>query len=616
MPLRDFMKDPVGQASVKTLPVIFGEGDRPVSARPPTRKIVLLVYHRDGVEVVPLEADQAVVVGRDAPSNVIIPDRCLSRRHAQFTLVDARTVTVEDLDSTNGTHIAGKRIERATIKPGDQVMLGTIAAAVHDLAGENPPPLGLEGHDAFLAAVDAEIARSRFFGRPLALLVVRAAERDTGLFPRWFPRVRQLLRSIDRVGFYGGDVVEILLPEATLEDTRALGRAVVERHDGEPQLACGIAVFPEVGASAEVLVSAALHATHGRGGSDPLRQAESKALHTVIPEALHAAQDKDSELIAKSPSMRALVDTATRVAKSPIPVLLQGETGSGKEVLAQHIHRSGPRKGKPLVCVNCGAIPSQLVESTLFGHEKGAFTGALQQQKGVFEAADGGTVLLDEIGELPGQAQAALLRVLETKRVTRVGSVREIDIDVRVIAATHRDLEAMSESGGFRIDLYYRLSAIVLAIPPLRGRREDIAPLAARFLAQAAAANGRGPMTFEPKALELLERYAWPGNVRELRNAVERGVVIADSAVVMALDLPERLREHAAVPSAPPKPAAYTGPFNERVESFERDLIIAALRDANGSQTEAARALDLPLRTLQHKLKRYGLKKHYVADEP
>jgi DNA-binding NtrC family response regulator len=611
------MSDPTNPGSASTIPLTTGEDERLAPVRPPKRRVVLLVYHRDGVEVVPLVPGQAVVVGREAPSDLVIPDKCLSRRHARFTRDPAEAVAVEDLGSTNGTKIAGERIERASIKPGDQVMLGTIAAAVHVLASDDAPPLGLEGHDAFLAAIDAEIARARFFGRPLALLVTHAAERDKGLLPRWCPRVRQLLRPIDRIGFYGAGVVEILLPESTLEDALALGRSIVEPREGEPPLACGVAAFPKAGSSAEVLVSAAREAAHGAPTSDPLREAESKALRTVVPDARPAAPGGEGELILRSPYMRTLADTAARVAKSAIPVLLHGETGSGKEVLARLIHGSGPRKGKPLVCVNCGAIPSQLVESTLFGHEKGAFTGALQQQKGVFEAADGGTVLLDELGELPAPAQAALLRVLENKRVTRVGSTREIEVDVRVIAATHRDLEAMSESGGFRIDLYYRLSAMVLVIPPLRARREDIVPLATRFLAQAAKASGRGPMTIDPEALGLLERYAWPGNVRELRNAIERAVVIAEVDAVTALDLPERLRARAAGPAVAPKSAApaYTGTLKERMEAFERDTLVAALRETDGSQTETARLLDLPLRTLQHKIKAYGLKKHYAAGD-
>jgi DNA-binding NtrC family response regulator len=590
----------------------------------PKRRVVLLLYHRDGVEVVPLVPGEAVVVGREAPADVIIPDECLSRSHARFTLVAAEAVAVEDLGSLNGTKIGGERVERATVRSGDEVMLGTIAAAVHVLLGDDAPPLGLEGHDAFIAGIDAEIARARFFGRSLAVLMVHSATRERGLLPRWCPRVRQLLRPVDRIGLYGAGVVEILLPECGLEEALARGGAIVAEVAEEQPLVCGVATFPSAGSSAEALVSAAHDAVRSTRPSAPLQSAARGALST--PGALPAARDEDGDLVVRSPAMRDLAQTAARVARSSIPVLLRGETGSGKEVLARLIHDSGPRRGKPLVCVNCAAIPPQLVESTLFGHEKGAFTSALQQQKGFFEAAEGGTILLDEIGELPAPAQATLLRVLEAKRFTRVGSVREIDLDVRVLAATHRDLEAMSETGAFRRDLFYRLNTMEVSIPPLRERREDIAPLAARFLARETDAARRGPMRIGPEALLLLERYEWPGNVRELRNAVERAVVIAEGDTITPRDLPERIRARAArpergtasIPAASPPPApvpTYTGSLKDRIEGFERDTLIATLSQVNGSQTEAARLLDLPLRTMQHKVKRYGLKKSYGGGE-
>ena len=597
-----------------TVPLPTGERARIVPARTPRRRVVLLVHHRDGVEVVSLAPGDAVVVGREAPADVVVADRCLSRNHARFTLIAAETVAVEDLGSTNGTRIGGEHVERASIKPGDQVMLGAIAVAVHVFTGDEAPPRGLEGHDAFLAGVDAEIARARFFHKPLTVLVIRALEGDLASFPRWCMRVRQLLRPVDRIGLYGAAMAEVLLPEATPHEALALGQAIVAPRDDEPRLACAMASFPEAGASAEALLAAALEAFGSARAADPLRAASSSALWTVEPGTRPAARDDDEMLVA-SPAMRALAETAARVARSSIPVLLHGETGSGKELVARRIHGAGPRRAKPLVCVNCGAIPAQLVESTLFGHEKGAFTGALQQQKGVFEAADGGTVLLDEVGELPAPAQAALLRVLETKRITRVGSTREIEVDVRVIAATHRDLEAMSDAGAFRLDLYYRLGAIILAIPPLRERREEVARLAARFLARAEEAAGRAPMTIHPDALALLERYPWPGNVRELRNAIERAVVIADGDTLTPRDLPARIGGRSDRPAAAsiPLDPAHTGSLKERLERFERDTLVAALRETAGNQTEAAVLLSLPLRTLQHKLKGYGIKKTYAA---
>ena len=265
-------------------------------------------------------------------------------------------------------------------------------------------------------------------------------------------------------------------------------------------------------------------------------------------------------------------------------------------------------RARPMVCVNCGAIPAQLVESTLFGHERGAFTGAEPAAAGIFEAADGGTVLLDEVGELPLAAQAALLRVLETRRVARVvGS--EIEVDVRVVAATHRDLEAMCASGAFRLDLLYRLNAMTLTLPPLRARPEEIAPLALRFLQQANKANGRVLRGIEPGALALLQRYPWPGNARELRNAIERAAVIAegdaDRRAGPARARVERGRGRARGASAAEATAMGAGggadDLRARLLRYEAELIVAALRAAGWNQTAAAQALGMPLRTLVHK---------------
>ena len=314
-------------------------------------------------------------------------------------------------------------------------------------------------------------------------------------------------------------------------------------------------------------------------------------------------------LVVESRTMRGVVSTAIRLARSAIPVLLHGETGTGKDVLARLIHDAGPRRDQPIVSVNCGSIPPTLVESTLFGCERGAFTGA-GQQRGVFEAADGGTLFLDELGELPATAQAALLRVLETRRVTRLGSTKEIDVDVRIVAATHRDLEAMGAAGSFRTDLYFRLSAMVVDVPPLRARREEIAPLARRFLDLASRAHDRPMRGIDAEAMALLERYSWPGNIRELRNAIERAVVVAEGDQVTARDLPPRVRADCAGPgaaSATSIPSA--GSLKARLERFEAEAIVDALREAGWSQTETARRLDMPLRTLQHKIKAYGIKK-------
>ena len=320
--------------------------------------------------------------------------------------------------------------------------------------------------------------------------------------------------------------------------------------------------------------------------------------------------------------MRELIERVPLIAASTASVLLHGETGSGKEVLARMLHEGSPRRGR-MVRVNCGAIPAQLVEATLFGHEKGAFTGAAQQRKGVFEDAGGGTVFLDEIGELPLSAQAALLRVLDAKTVTRVGANREIPVDVRVVSATHRDLEAMAREGTFREDLFYRLATVILRIPPLRARRDEIEPLALRFLSEAAAANGRRVRTIAPDALERLERYAWPGNIRELKNSIEHAAVFARGDRVELGDLPERVREpseqaepagnilpgedHVAGRKLPELPAGGRSAVRGRLSEYEAQLIRDALEAEDWSRSKAAERLGLPVRTLSYRMKVLGI---------
>jgi two-component system, NtrC family, response regulator AtoC len=292
-----------------------------------------------------------------------------------------------------------------------------------------------------------------------------------------------------------------------------------------------------------------------------------------------------------------------------LPVVIHGETGTGKELVARAIHQQSGRRGA-LRSVNCAALPATLLEATLFGHEKGAFTGADRARDGVFEQANGGTVFLDEIGELAPAAQAALLRVLEAKTITRVGGDRDLEVDVRIVAATHRDLESMCEAGTFRWDLLYRLNAVTVQLPPLRERPGDILPLAESFLREAARDNNRAVRSIDATAAAAMRRHRWPGNVRELRNVIERAVVIARSEVVTIEDLPPRLRETERKSSVPP----VDGGLKEQMRAYEIQLIVDALKKYGGNQTEVARALQMPVRTLAHKMQTYGIKKKYDRD--
>jgi DNA-binding NtrC family response regulator len=313
--------------------------------------------------------------------------------------------------------------------------------------------------------------------------------------------------------------------------------------------------------------------------------------------------------------MRDVLSLARKVAGSNVPVLILGETGTGKEVVARRIHEESARREGPLRAINCGAIPAPLLASVLFGHERGAFTGADSRTAGLFEQAHGGTVFLDEVGELSSEAQAALLRVLETKRLMRVGGTEEVEVDARIVAATHRDLPERVAGGTFRQDLFYRLNTLTITVPPLRDRPADVEPLARQFLEDAARSTGSPVRDLDADALARLRAYAWPGNVRELRNVIERAALVADGPVLRTADLGDRVAAAGAT-LAPTAVAAAVGAlaagedldFRERMKAIETELIVDALKKAQGNQTEAAKILRMPLRTLVHKLKAYGIR--------
>ena len=558
------------------------------------QRLTLLIYHRSGVETVQLCEGQGVTIGRATPSDVRLSDAArLSRRHARFELRGGELV-VEDLGSTNGTLVGGERITLKVVHPGEEVVLGSVVVGVHAPSPAEGVLQGMVGHDRFLGLVDEEIVRHRTFGRTFGLLLIQGKDP----LSRWAQRLRPHVRPVDRMAVYSPAMVELLVPEATTESLRQLAETLVNTPDkGERALVCGGAVYPEGGTSPEELMEAAVSA---------LQRARSRA-PVCLAEPRRAPAAPPGETVIRSPAMRVVFDAVERLARTTIPVLLHGETGCGKEVVAQAIHQGGPRRDRPIRCVNCAAIPGELLESILFGHEKGAFTGADRRTDGVFVEAAGGTLLLDEIGDLPPPAQAALLRVLETSRVTRVGATDEVEVDVRIIAATHRDLEAMCDAGAFRWDLLYRINTMTLKIPPLRKRREEIEPLARMFLEEANSANDCHVQGFDDEALGLLRRYSWPGNVRELRNAVSRAVVMAQAATIAPADLPDRVVGRASNHDQEVRDEDETLSFKEQVQRLETRLITRALERSGGNQTEAARVLSLPIRTLSEKIKKYDI---------
>ena len=315
------------------------------------------------------------------------------------------------------------------------------------------------------------------------------------------------------------------------------------------------------------------------------------------------------QLIGAGSAMRRVFEHIEKVAETDLTVLVRGESGTGKELVAQALHHRSTRARRPFVAVNCAAISRELVESELFGHEKGAFTGANARRVGRFEAAAGGTILLDEIGDMPSETQAKVLRVLETKSFERVGGGKTIAADVRVVAATHRDLEDDVARGRWRADLYYRLRVVEIVVPPLRERLEDLPALVDRFLTQLAARLGRPPMRVSAEAMAHLARHAWPGNVRELKNVIEQAAVLASGDAIATVDL--RLggaaREREATPGTAGS-VSFAEAKRKIIDEFERTFLVDALKRHGGNVSKTAEAIGMVRQSLQQKLRELGVR--------
>lgn len=588
--------------------------------------VSLMVVHRDHIQVVPLAVDRPMTLGRAAPADVLINSRRLSRVHCEFQVIEDQ-VQVRDLDSTNGTLLNGVRISEGILGPTDEVTLGSVVVSLQPVAAAAKGLEGVQRHTEFTSSVDEELVRARTFGRGLTVMMVRPASRR-GLVARWAPLVHRHLRPVDRMGLFTEDCLEVLLPETSVEKAEQLGQALVS--DDGSELLVGLATYPQHGGSADGLISAAQEALDAASLGVPVV--------TFVADPTGVSGDESEAIVVRNSRMVAVWRTVARIASSNISVLILGETGVGKEVVARSIHESSPRGEGPMRSINCGAIPQSLAESVLFGHERGAFTGAESVRPGAFESADQGTLFLDEVGELSMSAQVALLRVLETHTVVRVGSNQELPVDVRVIAATHRDLESQCREGKFRWDLYYRLNTMTLSIPPLRERRDEIRPLARRFVRAANEMNGREVAGVTPEAMAIMERHDWPGNVRELRNVVERAVVIAGGELITVQDLPDGMvfQDHeravqgsriedvtdsiphplelSEVPEAPDVPEVPN--LKDTVRRMERELLCEALVSTQGNQTRAAELLSMSRRTLVYKMRQYAIGVTYRSFKP
>jgi transcriptional regulator with GAF, ATPase, and Fis domain len=562
-----------------------------------TPPLVLLVIVHGSMTTYPLPVSGQMTIGRGNDANVRIEDRSISRRH--LILHTGAELAVEDAGSANGSSVAGERLrpgERRRISVGETIDIGAatvvVLAARHRLSAR---PRRLLTHDSFETRIEDECAAALVSHRPFCVACLSVG----GTLPPEEVRtvLAEVLGADHPVAVYGPNEYEALLlgmtPEAAAELCARVEARLAEKRG---RLRYGIAAFPRDARTPEALLDRA---------RQPLRTGHTRPGTRAI--------------IVSDPAMIQLHQLAKRVATGKIGVLLLGETGSGKEIFAEVIHRYSPRHAKPLLRLNCAAFAETLLESELFGYEKGAFTGAMQAKPGLLESADGGTVFLDEIGEMPLALQAKLLRVIQERQVLRVGGLKPRPIDVRFIAATNRDLDSEVARGTFRQDLFYRLNGIALVIPPLRERPSEIAALAELFVQRAAQELGRRAPRLSAEAVGLLRGYVWPGNIRELQNVIERAVLLSgDEAEITRAHLPvEKLLSGGFAPPAPPPPPAVspmpvptptpTPASIPGASDDERARIVAALERFAGNQTYAARELGIARSTLVVKMTAYNL---------
>ena len=568
--------------------------------------------------------EEEVLLGRGPSSAVRVAHQSVSREHCLIRVHDDR-IEIHDKGSRNGTFVNGLPVRERVLLDGDELTIGavvflfrtleqgvsvpanqdTVEPSFSDTLVEPGVPLAREATTLIRIGEVARLVQELYLNRAADSHSDSARRLLTAIFEIVPARRGALMLFVEgheerrTLAEYAADSSgsKMTIPRAAIDkllESRAAATGIEERTAwlASPLLVAGRVV------GALYLDSLGLRRDYGSRDL-PMISAVSDVLALAIENArdlqmlqvenirLRAEGAPDSALIGESAALAALKADILRVARTNTTVLICGESGTGKEVAARAIHRNSPRGERPFVAVNCAAITDTLLESEFFGHEKGAFTGAAVQRKGRFETADGRTVFLDEIGELGISLQAKLLRVLQEREFERVGGSRPVKVDIRVIAATNRNLEDAVRGGTFREDLYYRLNVVPLRIPPLRDRRDDILLLAARFALKFGEQVGRPVAGFTREARALLVAYSWPGNVRELQNAIERAVVMGLTEAIVPDDLPEALRD--ASPACEPDESG----FHASVRRHRRTVILAELERAGGNVAEAARALKL-----------------------
>ena len=567
-----------------------------------------------------LTPEEDLTIGRSHECGIVVSSNSVSRKHARIAMKGG-DVLLEDLGSRNGTWKNGKRVMVPTLlKPGDEAGVGTAMLAVHEVLPWSTRHEGLLDHESFIERLHQEFDRNRLTKRTFSVAALvfppEHFTTKTDLAPVYY-RLREMLRPMMVVGHYGASIVELLLPEQNKAQAKELVGSIRTRFKKlNYTLQTKVLSFPEDAQGLDQLIGRVIRLALEKDINDSVSSEFSISNPTLDGNVLIVG---NQTLVISSEKMKDLLETVDKAAQAPISVVINGETGVGKELIAEAIHRRGPREKAPLIKINCAALPEHLLESELFGHAKGAFSGAVKDKKGLFEEAADGTVFLDEIGEMPASLQVKMLRVLQEKTFRRVGDVVERQFKARVLAATNRDLEDMVKEGTFREDLFYRLNGLTLFVPPLRERRSEIQYLAELFIQEAALQIGRRVDGVSQTAMEGIQSYAWPGNVRELKNAIERAVLISDGPVLEASAFSKNIvKTEQDLVSDDSASSIESDIFLlgmwEQVEQLEKRLIGEALKSCQDNRSEAARVLQIPRKTLLAKIKKYELGNETVID--
>jgi two-component system, NtrC family, response regulator AtoC len=554
----------------------------------------LLVFHESAPWIYPLPASGEVIIGRSETASVRIDDALVSRHHARLAL-EGDQITISDLGSQKGTYVNDIKLEGArALQPNDVITVHKTTLVLHSTA----PSTSATALDlvALRQRIEDAASRAAHYEHKFSILcVVGALPGDHHAIER---AVILQLRRVDSVAWNREGALYVMLPDAGVNEAVAIAariRGKLER----AALRIGHVTCPTNGFDVEDLMTRAFTAAVGAPPGEI----------AGLERAFQTLTIGTQRVIVADPTVVRLYALIERLAPVGIPVLITGETGCGKELVATAIHTLSHRAGKQLISLNCAALHEHLVESELFGHERGAFSGAVSTKPGLIEAASGSTLFLDEIGELAPAIQAKLLRVIETHRVTRVGDVHERAVDVRIVAATNRDLEADVVAGRFRRDLFFRLSAATLYLPPLRQRTTELPYLAAAFLDEACREGNRTAMRISDGAMALLLAHPWPGNIRELKNLMQYLAAALPVDVLLAEHISERLGGSRAVVHVPAtsSEAPRFRPLAEELRDLEIRRMTEALEATGGNQTKAAGLLAMPVRTFFEKAKHYSL---------